>query len=277
MNSRPSGDILEYYFAHTLCLLKVKPSDEYTKEKLIWLLEKVDASDNTTLKLRINLLKKISKFIQPLQVESFSLLKDTSGIRGDTTDIRLTTANGDINISLKRNNKSVKHQRPSNLSAQLGTNDNYKLTYRALNAKWYNELQANEIFNNVPADRKILMYREFNKLYARHVNNNQQCRNTFTDFLLSNSIQNKYIVEWNSVKGTVHVYDCKALNYPHTMWAMRVDDTNIMLELFDTDDVPYVALNLRLHNASGRITKTLSIKYDTKILNMKNIYRNYDI
>lgn len=276
MNSRISGDIFEYYVVYVLNMMRVKTHNKYTIEKSEKLLYKMDIGTSMiTIGKRLVLFKKISRFVKTIGlINTYELINEHVGSIGDATDIRCWVANVPINISLKRNNHSIKHQRPSNLGRQLQmtvTVIEYNLRYKNLNDKWFKLFNVDK-FSEISKIDKFRMYTEFNNLYAHYININQDCRYQYINFLLANNIQNKYIMEWKDTKNHLLIYDCKTLNYPDVMYA-EVDGNNIILEFFIGDDLPYITLKLRLHNASKYITNSLSLKYDTTIIDIKNIYK----
>jgi hypothetical protein len=65
---------------------------------------------------------------------------------------------------------------------------------------------------------------------------------------------------------------CDYINIPHptAMVITKLNNSYLRIE-FDNN----IVFSLRLHNASSKITKTLSLKYDTKILNIDALYDLY--
>lgn len=272
--SRLSGDIFEYYFAHTLWLSGIQPLDSFTREKIRRLSSHLGSDRDIDVSSRKALMKAVSKFISSTLIgaTAFIMMPDTSGKNADATDIRITST-CDYNISLKRNNCSIKHQRPSSLESQLKCKDNeYKPEYKAMNDKWYSQIKHHASYCEMDKNTKINMLRDFNNLYAMYINDNQCSRNNLINFLVSNEVPNKYIVKWTG-KGKLTVYNCTKLVYPTTMYA-TVDDNYITLEFFDADDEPYLEITCRLHTAKKEITKNLSLKYDTTIKDIEKTYES---
>ena len=68
---------------------------------------------------------------------------DNSGKSGDVTDIKLSSPNSVLNISLKNNNSSIKHQRPRTTPIHIGLEKNspqntlFILNYSKINSDFY--------------------------------------------------------------------------------------------------------------------------------------------
>ena len=145
----------------------------------------------------------------------------------------------------------------------------YTSAYKALNDDWFSRLSEYTQFCQIDKDMKLSMLRDFNELYAGHINTNQHRKSDLLDFLTSNKIKNKYIVKWENHH--LSIYNCAKLNVPDTIYA-EVRDNYITLEFFDAECEVILEVSCRLHTAKKDITKNLSIKYDTKIANMERVY-----
>jgi hypothetical protein len=282
MNSRTSGDIFEYYLVQAILLKEVEPKDPYTKEKTEKLCAKCEASDTLSIAKRTVLIGKLEKFLSFFpNISHYAMKKDGAGCKNDTTDVVIYCAKGIYNISCKRNNVSAKHPRPSNLCAQLKMNADecadYKKEYKELNDEWFEKFAGFANFSEV--ENKNDMYRAFNVMCEAQIDaaSEEQLRH-FLDFILSNEIKNKIILEYNDKSNMLRAYNCEKLEYPDSaICTIDAQAPNNMKIEFVKDDKRYFEIKMRIHTASKRITKSLSLKYDVTIPNIMDVYKTIDV
>lgn len=268
--SRASGDILEYYTAQAIILHKGRPDNEFTRNKLAHLSEKL--TDTNRLSAPVAFFRKMGRFFRDKNLLGFEFTTDNDGKLGVCSDLKLRAEEGNFNLSLKRNNHSVKAQRPSGLHKQLVPEGatRYVAGYARFKKYWLRRLAKYSLFSEIPELERAKMYESFNHLYAKFINEYQPAETLLT-FLLSNDEPNRFMIEWNDSKARLSVYNCSKVQTPATVYA-EVRKNFITLEFFDADATPFVELSLRLHNASSRITEGFAIKYDTKIVGITNVY-----
>lgn len=279
MNSRSSGDRFEYHVVHFLELSGVACLDDDTKQKRCKLLNKFDIHNDTSIKERIVLFKLLNKCIfghvtQRSKITHYKLTSEYEGKNGSVADIVLVDDQGDkFPISCKKNNMSVKHQRPSNLDKQLHLTDDdsskYRLEYKQVNDEFYNKIKECGTFNKICREIKDQLYTQVNDVVMKYINDaNTTSVQAFYKFLLS--VEEKFILQYNDNAKQLTLYDNINVQQPTKMVAKKKNDNYLIVECDNG-----VTLSLRLHNASSKVTKSLSLKYDTKILDATQTYKVY--
>lgn len=82
--------------------------------------------------------------------------------------------------------------------------------------------------------------------------------------------RNKFIFQWNDKTNCIIVIRLEVLNkIPVNISVI----CNYLVIYFDTG----IEISMRLHTASSKITKTLSLKYDTKFNNILGLFTNFTI
>lgn len=82
--------------------------------------------------------------------------------------------------------------------------------------------------------------------------------------------RNKFIFQWNDKTNCIIVIRLEVLNkIPVNISVIG----NYLVIYFDTG----IEISMRLHTASSKITKTLSLKYDTKFNNILGLFTNFTI
>lgn len=272
--SRASGDVLEYYTAQAIIIRGGKIDNDFTRDKLARLSDKLTVENK--LIAPVAFFCKMDKFLRDKSILGFEFTTDNDGKSGVTADIKVRVESlgeeNTINLSLKRNNHSVKAQRPSGLHKQLppAGATRYIAGYDRFKKYWLKRLAQYKLFSEIPEPERAKIYESFNHLYAKFINEYQPAEALLT-FLLSNDEPNRFMLEWNDAKRKLSVYNCSKVQTPTTVYA-EVRKNFITLEFFDADATPFVELSLRLHNASSRITEGFAIKYDTKIVGISNVY-----
>lgn len=87
------------------------------------------------------------------------------------------------------------------------------------------------------------------------------CRNSGDNY------EQIYILKYNTIKNQIILYNYIDLPEAKSIKSINIKDNHIDI-IFDNN----IHIDLRLHNASKTITKSLSLKYDTKILNYDKLF-----
>lgn len=224
-----------------------------------------------------NSAKQISKWIlsqfesiQNSTNVSIDRLPDSEGVKGDVTDIRITTESEVINISLKHNHNALKHPRLSKVPQWINVSDTYALSNykQAYNTIWENIIQ--DAKRNVPG---ITLFSELNTISDSYINQriyHPLCE-LVAQFLISNIINSDQVSNMfyflvgncNFIKIIDYPKEIVISNFvdiptPNKVVITHTQDSYLKME-FDNNWI----LNLRLHTASSRLI-TKSIKFDVR-------------
>ena len=173
-----------------------------------------------------------------------------------------------IGISCKVNNISIKHQRISSLYNQCNFKEEKKEKfieeYKKLNNNWYNKIKDKTNYCNINKEEKNVMFIDFNNLVKKYL---KQIKNIkcYYDFLIS--YEKIFVIKYDNKKQQITIINYLNINDAKKISKIEVDNNYINLE-FDNK----IKIKMRLHTASKSITKSLSLKYDTKIVNTEKIF-----
>lgn len=271
IKSRVSGDIFEYAIVDYLEDKNINPVDNYTRTKGKKLYSKYD---QLTVAQRVSYRNKINKAFNYIlssneNMNSYQLLTDNQGKLGESSDIFINTNKRQIKISCKNNNLSLKHQRPSSLPAQINMNYKdsleFKKKFSRLNEHYYTLFKDVEYFNRLTKDDIYEMYSDINELISEYLQKYliEANKNSFLEFLLSYS-PNKFIFQWLEKSNSLNVID---LDSSYSTPIKISFNLNYIYIRLDNESL----ISMRLHTASSKITKSLSLKYDTKINDITDI------
>jgi len=270
-NNKLSGDIFEYTITNYLHNSGFIFFDKISKNKFNLLKNKI----GNNYKNYNNIFKKI--FIKINPNNEFNRIKITDpcdGKKGNVSDIELyNDKNENIGLSCKVNNISIKHQRPSSLCNQCGLdNENikkYKSEYKNYNDFWFKKINNKINFDNIDKNEKFKLYKSFNKLTQKYLNkldSNQVTK--YYNFLIN--YNHVYVLKHETKKKQIKLYDYLYKNSPTKINSIVIKENHIIIYFNNGINV-----DLRLHNASKKITKMLSLKYDTKILNGEELFKEH--
>jgi len=196
---------------------------------------------------------------------SFSLVRDASGSSSSTSrttsDIIVNVPNDPINISVKHNNLSLKHQKADKLWCQMKMCETKKerfiKEYSGICDKWH---QGNNATLWADVDDKRELYDAVNALTIKTLTTcPKKDAFSYLDFILDLSTRNKYIIKCNILKKEVEVLQvCVPTSVLPT--DLRISGNFIEMQLG-----PDVQVRMRLHNCTTRVKKNLGLKYDTQI------------
>jgi hypothetical protein len=270
--SRLSGDVIE----KTLCDVFSKLGLECTSvDRLTKLHTKVGGYTPQHLLKPIS--EKISHII-PKDASTFSISSDHDGKKGIVSDVIIHGEGSTTGISCKRNNFSIKHQRPQALYKQLGLSDmdtqEYKTRYASIMNDFYKMCCENGwvYFKDVPVEKKQELYRNVNTLVMKTIiSANAEQKTALLNYLISRD-DHGYVLYVGQQDNDVRLY---RYNWGDVMQIKSVDWKDIETASTILVETDTIKISLRLHNASSRITKVVSLKYDTSIINIHDIRQEF--
>lgn len=284
MNSRKSGDIFEALFALFLTESNIPcvPESEKKYQKL--------THGITLSKDELHcseLLQKVFKIIlddnkihgYPI---GFKLPNDNlgKGSAAETADVKLLFKNGiECGISLKRNNKSLKAQRPGGLPVQLEFSETEKVEfnndYKKKIVKPFKELWKHIVlFKDLSSTVKQQLYLDVNTFQLKYINLWKNSRkhishDNYFNFLAGGKTST--IIIWNPRH--------KKLSYCKAKWSskqhFRLEECTILKDRRNVIQLKFSSghiFNMRLHNASSKIGKNIALKYDTVLTNFNDLF-----
>lgn len=197
-------------------------------------------------------------------------LPDSEGVKGDVTDIRITTEIEVINISLKHNHYALKHPRLTKVPQWINVSDTYALSnYK----KEYKEIWENIIIDAGKHIPGILLFNELNSISGDYINRNiyrplYKLVANFLDSNIKDSTQvskmfyflvgNCNFVKIIDLRKEIVVLNFIDIPAPQKVKITHPQNGYLRME-FDNDWI----LNLRLHTASSKL-KSKSIKFDVR-------------
>jgi len=269
IKSRLNGDRFEYIIAKLYYDNGLKFYDLKSETKFKKLEDKY--KNNFDEKINNNELENIFNKENIWKYDKIKFTNDCDGISGNVADIELYKNNDEkIGLSCKVNNISIKHQRPSSLYKQCNFDDMYselyKEEYKKYNDKWYENTKDKITFDKIDKDEKFKLYGDFNQLTKKYLEKISDIQTqSFYKFLIS--YEHIYVIHHDSKNNKISIYNYCKTKLPTKINSISIKDNHLKI-LFDND----ININLRLHNASKTITKSLSLKYDTKVLNIDKLF-----
>ena len=204
-----------------------------------------------------------------IDIKSVFRLPDTTGTKGDVTDIRIVGKDNTVlNLSIKNNHKAVKHQRPGSLIQQLGflkkssVDNTYREELKSIYHNFHSVIHKltpiPKLFRDVESLKFPLIYRPVCSLVSNTINTFSEhidIPNQYQSFLIGNTNFYKVIVhdgfvdivEFNEIVKSSQMISTWSENYVY------VDFKN------------GIKINMRLHTASSRITENISLKFDSQL------------
>lgn len=283
MNSFNNGRILEFCIVRDIVLNYSIDMDTYTEKK-----QKEDnirfhrltddkkkRFSDYSKKFVDNLKKQVTKKNKLISVHRST---DSEGQRGIVTDIKIKVSdNSFLQYSIKHNNKSIKHNRPSNLISQLlqlsgnelrnnPVNQIYREKYNNItcnflricqkeNKSLYKEFTINE--------KKNLLYKPVCNLVSDYINCYRFDQNVCNNFL-------RFLIGENYTKVTFlegelkyQVFD-KIPSISKMSSSVR-DDSYVDVTFYSESKKVLIVVGMRLHSAKTSIGTNVSIKFDSVI------------
>jgi len=269
--SNLNGRLLEYYIVdnilerHSECVIDIQSISDQERDR------------NRIIELDHHLITRFTKasiivvdwLVTKIDIKEVSRLPDTTGTKGDVTDIRIVGMDNTIlNLSIKNNHKAVKHQRPGSLIQQLGflkkssIDKTYRKELTSIYQNFHNEIQninpTPTLFRDVEDLKYPLIYRPVCSLVSKTINlfsRDIEISNQYQSFLIGNTnfykviVNDGYvdIIEFNEIIRSSHMISTWSENYVY------VDFKN------------GIKINMRLHTASSRISENISLKFDSQL------------
>jgi len=296
-NSRTSGDILEGLLCEVFESLQIECKTPDKRDKIYE--KKKNVATNLQQEVKTEIKNTIEKIITPDEGKNYHLTKDNDGKKGITSDIKIfDSSNANIiSISCKRNNHSLKHQRPSALPKHLQLSDEltskYKDEYKTITQHFYKDCNVNQIalFKDCDPENKTKLYKDVNELVATYLSKaTYEQKLAYIKYLLSMNDENLYILHYSDRTKKANLYKYNTANTPNAVNTANAAKTANSTKTssdepqsidVSTKDNNYIVIKwnnltiqMRLHNASSRITKSVSLKYDTTILNFNEAFTN---
>lgn len=264
---RVTGNAFEYMVCLCLQQRNVLPIDAKTKDKTLRLLTSSERVEDPHKGLK---LEKLHSLFDSLKVvfpsaTRYELNADNLGAQGDTADIVIHPCN--IKLSIKNNNSFIKHQRANKLYLQLGLTygdaSTFQQQYKEINDRYHKMWAGLSKFKQVKTSDKFAMYVEINKLTMSWLKKDPVYLKRYLEFVLDSMDPNKYIIKWDARRKKMLLLQFDQLDQLHLAAAQPTFKIRAgsFLEIGAGD----LLVKMRLHNASSRISNTLSMKYSTTI------------
>ena len=265
MSSRQVGSNTEYLVCASLIKMGHKPMPGYTNKRMQQISTSLSTSNNK--KLEADLITALKRIIGPSKKLDFSLMPDTHGsstsVSRSTSDI-VIHSQPEINISIKHNNFSLKHQKAGNLWSQMRMCESRKRrfleAYNKIGSTWLSRWSGYSAFADMPAEAKKELYDKVNGLTLKNLvsaPHKDVCG--YIDFVLDLQTHNKFILRIDSGSGSVRIMQ---MNIASGARINKIKRTGNFIEIGLPNDV---TVRMRLHTCKTRVTKTLALKYDTQI------------
>lgn len=268
--SRHVGNMFEYQVCKLLINRNIRPLNSFTLSKLERFTNNLEdeTKDDSRHRKRRELVNQMLDMmnVRLPHTTHFEICHDNNGSNGNAADIVLHPSN--IGLSLKNNNTFIKHQRCNKLYIQLGLMEQdaflFKQSYQLINNKYVTEWLAKGLsrFNQIQLDQKFELYHEINALTSFWLSQKREYVYNYLTFVLS---PNTYFVNWDARKKQLVVFKYNQLPIESSNVHLKITNRSILVIHYDN-----LCIKMRLHNASSRLTKTLSVKYSVTC-NNKNM------
>jgi hypothetical protein len=264
---RESGDQLEVALCILLDSLQLKCTTPEKRDKLY------ACYNNAAIGIDQNTLANAVRHILPNNPTHFYMTLDNDGTKGITSDIYVCNDTTSIGISCKRNNLSIKHQRPRALIQHLMLSKETELQYKTEYDKLIGDFfttsnSAKHILFNQVGNLKNKLYTDINELACKYIYAAaDENKLHLIKFMLSANEKNAFILHYNDNNKTFKV--CKLAKSVNAIESFNVTCKKTNYLEIECNTIKFI---LRIHNASSRITKEVSVKYDTKLLDYDSVF-----
>ena len=199
------------------------------------------------------------------------LYADSKGKESLTADVVISYEDGTCtSLSIKNNKFTSKHQRPMAFMDRCGIDSADIVKYREevdrIRGEFFGRFGHLGKFCDVNKESIVELYTGVNCVVMDYVNrlDKEQVQNMF-HFL--NSVDKQlYIVK--NTKKEVSIYDCTNKILVPTRVVTSVNHLGYIVLEFNSKH----RFSMRLHTASSRIERNLSLKYDTVLMNVDEMY-----
>lgn len=203
--------------------------------------------------------------------DKIRLCPDTDGCKGSSSDLELHNKFEFVPISLKNNNLSIKHLRCSSIYNHIVPNlqKEYMNKYSTLNDMYFQLAQENNyaLFKDFSESEKNSLYSDLKGvLFNVCKKSAESCKRIF-EFCIGIHHTRQIIIK--QTKGIIELYKYKPLNLQQIK-IKNLSDSSFLLTISG------ISLRFRIHSASSRITKKLSMKYDVKPEDMDSLFEKIE-
>jgi len=258
VKSRLSGDVFE--FSLISCLMERFPNlalaDKRSEQRYKVLKDKVQDKYYEIV---------IPEVINRMKPTTLTILSDQAGIEGCSDDIQLSSPTEQCGISLKYNNFSIKHPRPSAIHKHCDLSE-YHNDYTKFNDRWYRYCidhgyhQTRDLSNT----DKDLMYKECLDLLIKHLKTNVQVYQLIS---FCTCPKQQYVFYLEKTHRQMKIYSI-------TNKFSVEDACNVEIKKPGSSGLRNTLIiaigqhrfSFRVHTAATEISKTLGLKYDVKCL-----------
>lgn len=274
MNSSKNGYCFEYCSFLIFNNIGIRCSD-YQLLRHHW-----DSSDNL---VKLKTIRACSSFISYLletvcvgaNIEFVTKPSCNTGKLGECCDLIINLSNNQkVNVSLKSsvtsNCFSLKHQRPENVPMHLGITDSdiintYKENIRTIKQQIFNLNQTVATFAEITNKDTCVYFpmTEFVMKFLKNFQHDECAAKTFFRFLIGKE-EDKIVVFYTNNK--LKCYNFSNITTPSCFSVTRLKDSTLQVAF--NNRFTFV---LRLHNASSRFTKQVSLKFDTTLPSINDL------
>lgn len=191
--------------------------------------------------------------------EKIRLCPDTDGCKGSSSDLELHNKFEFVPISLKNNNLSIKHPRCSSIYNHLvpSLRKEYTNNYSTLNDMYFQLAQENNYasFKDFSESEKNSLYSDLKGVLFNVCKKSAESCNKIFEFCIGIHHTRQIIIK--QTKGIIECYRYKPLDLKQIK-IKNLSDSSFLLTISG------IGLRFRIHSASSKITKKLSMKYDVK-------------
>ena len=256
-----NGKSLEYILAKTIaCGMEIKNVHYHNyHQKYLLMPDNLKKDFEVFANIVYEYIKKTYKHT----FDRLILENDSIGKCGNSSDITLHFGKEQLRLSIKNNKRYVKSQRPSALPRQCGYRNTtlvakgYKDQYNKVCSNFYESYKAYHYFRDIGRDPIKKLYADINTIVSTFLKNTEiKHMGEMFKFVLDDNIQ---IV--NSKKN-IHIIDFTNIQIPNK-YDVSINRLGYIIINTDTG----MSISMRLHTASSRLTKNISLKYDTTVVN----------
>ncbi|PSF30602.1 hypothetical protein C7H19_23570 [Aphanothece hegewaldii CCALA 016] len=273
--SNQHGRALEFAIVQEICarltgkvVLTQRANDSQAKDSLHYALlsQKMQNDFLVCSQTIYNWLEQEFTLSQTNQV-NIDRFPDLSGTQGNVSDIhiKLDLAR-EINLSIKHRNIALKHQRPKTTPQHCGYSRDsqqsraFYTEYERIAARFAQQTSGRTKFNELPENIKSnYLYQPICQLITEFINSYCQSQtNAEHLFRFLTGTTDYYKIHFDGNKRTINIVEFA--NLPPVKSVLAKTEKQYIYLDFSNE----WCISMRLHNASRRITKNPSLKFDTQ-------------
>tara|TARA_Y100000389_G_C17342644_1_gene454169 strand:+ start:88 stop:933 length:846 start_codon:yes stop_codon:yes gene_type:complete len=240
-------------------------------------LKKISKLDENVLIQMNNSCKKLLVWVEKEGGKPYSIYRfsDSAGKAGDPTDIRIIFASKELNLSLKHNNYSIKHQRPYSTAQWFGFNKGSKedlkirakinLLFDKFENKCRNEFPAAKTYQEVET-LKPFLYHGICKIVVDFINSVEMQnyhKNYFFKFVFGDEDIYKIIAKNGDISVIPNIKHEEIKSVKASLFSLKnksPDKKNYLKVTFNEK----ISISLRIKNDTSKLFSRV-VKFDTKI------------